>query len=258
MSTSCIQRKFDDQESLLLKEDETDKKGYDLHNERPAQRLRTWLDIRLNHLKLKSYSVFFSHQHSSALEVDMLYITDQSTSLISNANLNDSSLCVAYNYCAQNTVPGLYLGEGFQNFSYIPRSYSSNILTLVFPWRSASQQVGGMRVALLVENNGLAHEAAKNQIHELCFLLPNIMEQMIRFDVYKVGQTKKAVRVKLTKRERVVLKTINHGHSLATTAEILSISVNTVAAHCKNIYRKLQVKSSTQAGLKARKLGLLD
>ena len=56
-------------------------------------------------------------------------------------------------------------------------------------------------------------------------------------------------------RERVVLKRISEGLSNTEIAEKLCISVATVKWHINNIFGKLDVKSRTQAIIRARELG---
>lgn len=61
----------------------------------------------------------------------------------------------------------------------------------------------------------------------------------------------------LTLRESEILKVIARGFSYAETAEMLSISANTVQTHIKHIYRKLAVHSKTEAVFEADKRGML-
>jgi DNA-binding NarL/FixJ family response regulator len=62
---------------------------------------------------------------------------------------------------------------------------------------------------------------------------------------------------RLTPHEMRLLKLLGEGHSYRTAAVELTCSVNTVAFHVRNIYRKLQVHSKSQAVAKALRSGLL-
>ena len=55
----------------------------------------------------------------------------------------------------------------------------------------------------------------------------------------------------LTPAERELLKLIVEGHNYKTAAVELSISINTVSFHLRNIYEKLQVHSKSEAVAKA-------
>jgi DNA-binding NarL/FixJ family response regulator len=55
----------------------------------------------------------------------------------------------------------------------------------------------------------------------------------------------------LTPQERQLLKLLVEGHHYKTAANALSISVNTVSFHLRNVYFKLQVHSKTEAVAKA-------
>lgn len=63
---------------------------------------------------------------------------------------------------------------------------------------------------------------------------------------------------RLTPREVDVLRLIASGHTYAEAAVRLGISVHTVAAHIKKLYRKLGANSAASATLRAARLGILD
>jgi DNA-binding NarL/FixJ family response regulator len=62
---------------------------------------------------------------------------------------------------------------------------------------------------------------------------------------------------RLTPHEIRLLKLLGEGHSYKTAAAELTSSINTVAFHVRNIYRKLQVHSKSQAVAKALRTGLI-
>ena len=62
----------------------------------------------------------------------------------------------------------------------------------------------------------------------------------------------------LSERELEVLQLIAEGMSNPEIAAKLYLSLNTVKAHTRSIYGKLDVKSRTQATARARALGLLS
>lgn len=63
---------------------------------------------------------------------------------------------------------------------------------------------------------------------------------------------------RLTERERDVLQCFAEGMTYAEAADALCLSSNTVAAHVKSIYAKLNVNSRGKALREADQLGLLD
>lgn len=64
--------------------------------------------------------------------------------------------------------------------------------------------------------------------------------------------------VTLTSRECNVLDMFVRGLSYRETAQALSISINTVSDHVRNIYAKLDVHSRSEAVFEAQCLGLID
>ena len=67
----------------------------------------------------------------------------------------------------------------------------------------------------------------------------------------KMGQSHKEVE-NLTAREHEILSYLAKGYRYKEIAEALFVSVETVRTHIRNIYEKLQVRSRTEALLKAR------
>ena len=63
--------------------------------------------------------------------------------------------------------------------------------------------------------------------------------------------------VRLTSREMDVLEALAHGYTYVQAGDWLGMSVNTVASHVKNLYRKLEVHSGRAAVRRAFELCLL-
>lgn len=66
-----------------------------------------------------------------------------------------------------------------------------------------------------------------------------------------------ATDVDLTERETDALRCIGRGLSYEQTAAEMGVSLSTVQSHVRNLYRKLDVHSQTQAAIKARDRGLI-
>lgn len=62
----------------------------------------------------------------------------------------------------------------------------------------------------------------------------------------------------LSNREIEVLSLCSRGLRYAEIAEVLGVSSHTVNAHLKNVYRKLMVRSRSEAVFEARRSGLLE
>ncbi len=62
----------------------------------------------------------------------------------------------------------------------------------------------------------------------------------------------------LTRREQEVLSQLSRGFNFIEIADILEISPHTVTSHVKHIYRKLAVRSRSEAVFEAMQLGIID
>src|SRR5205085_2659848 len=72
-----------------------------------------------------------------------------------------------------------------------------------------------------------------------------------------VGERRGAVDRPLSQRERDILRLVAEGFQNAEIGSRLFISPKTVKTHLQNIYKKLGVKSRTEAAVKAKQAGLL-
>jgi len=62
----------------------------------------------------------------------------------------------------------------------------------------------------------------------------------------------------LTTREHEVLEMISKGYRYNEIADFLGVSANTIRAHIRNIYRKMAVKSRSEAVFEATKMGIIS
>lgn len=62
----------------------------------------------------------------------------------------------------------------------------------------------------------------------------------------------------LSDRELEVLRLAAKGYTYQEVADLLGLSVNTVGTHTRNVYRKLEVSSRSEAVYEAGRLGLVD
>jgi LuxR family maltose regulon positive regulatory protein len=72
-----------------------------------------------------------------------------------------------------------------------------------------------------------------------------------------VGERRRTLQRPLTQRERDILSLVAEGFQNAEIGRRLFISPKTVKTHLQNIYKKLGVKSRTEAAVKAKEAGLL-
>lgn len=87
-------------------------------------------------------------------------------------------------------------------------------------------------------------------------MTPEIARRVVR--LFRRVRPPQEADYELTPHETRILKMLVDGHGYRTAAESLDISVNTVRYHIKQIYRKLQVHSKSEAVSKALRSGLLD
>lgn len=92
----------------------------------------------------------------------------------------------------------------------------------------------------------------------LDYAVPHLSEAFNRIVEYnKENKEKKPLIVPLSSRETEVLKWVKDGKSTWEISVILSISINTVKFHLKNIMQKLQAVTRTQAVASALEFGII-
>ena len=84
---------------------------------------------------------------------------------------------------------------------------------------------------------------------------PEVAARVIK--LFKNYSPPVGAKTRLTQQETEILKLLVEGHHYKTAAAELEITSNTVAFHLRNIYRKLQVHSKSEAVAKALRLGLV-
>lgn len=89
-------------------------------------------------------------------------------------------------------------------------------------------------------------------------LSPSIARRVLRHFRCVAPSLPGSANTSLTAREKEVLRLLANGYNRCDIALALAISGNTVAAHTKQIYRKLNVSGRAEAALQAVRLGVVD
>ena len=89
-------------------------------------------------------------------------------------------------------------------------------------------------------------------------LSPSIARRVLRHFCCLAPSSATPGQIGLTAREEEVLRLLANGYNRRDIAVALDISGNTVAAHTKQIYRKLNVSGRAEATLQAVRLGVVD
>lgn len=92
-------------------------------------------------------------------------------------------------------------------------------------------------------------EALREAVEGGSPMSPNIAARVVR--LFREFRPPELADYRLTSQETELLKLLVEGHHKKTAARELGISFHTVSFHLKNIYRKLQVHSKTEAVSKA-------
>ena len=116
----------------------------------------------------------------------------------------------------------------------------------------------GPRVAQLLPG---AYERAGTQGNSRAALLPYIGSLLNRWQTYEPSRPQAAPSMRtsgpLSQREQHVLKLIGSGLSNKQIAQTLAIAPETVKSHAKNIFIKLDVRTRTEAAMRAQQRGIL-
>jgi len=117
----------------------------------------------------------------------------------------------------------------------------------------AFDELGDTILALMRGESAISSKVAR-------FLLKRFNTPVPSQSDARGGKARKqaAAAEQLTRREGEVLNLIAKGYSYNEIAESLTLSTNTIRAHIRNIYRKLAVKSRSEAVFEAAHLGLIN
>ncbi len=114
----------------------------------------------------------------------------------------------------------------------------------------ALEGIGDAILALLRGETAISPKVAR-------FLLKRFKKVPPKIDIHHISN-KTENDFSLTSREHEVLEMISKGYRYNEIADSLGISTNTIRAHIRNIYRKMAVKSRSEAVFEATKAGLIS
>jgi len=115
----------------------------------------------------------------------------------------------------------------------------------------ALEGIGDAIFALLRGETAISPKVAR-------FLLKRFKKKSAKIDAHHHIANKTENNFSLTSREHEVLEMISKGYRYNEIADSLGISANTIRAHIRNIYRKMAVKSRSEAVFEAAKAGLIS
>ncbi len=114
----------------------------------------------------------------------------------------------------------------------------------------SSDELGDTILALMRGESAISPKVARFLLKRFATPVPDTEGQKTRRQCVAEDE--------LTRREGEVLSLIAKGYSYNEIAGLLELSRNTVRSHIRNIYRKLAVKSRSEAVFEAAQLGLIS
>lgn len=170
-------------------------------------------------------SEVFNQQKPDLIIIDLAMINGQKSKLISNFVKNSpGSTCVALANEDEHEDIFLALKAGAKGYLY----------------KETSDEQLIKHLDLIIENRPDVSPAVAYQMIGYFHKRPMLLQETI-----------------LSERECEILKLIARGKKRAEIAELLNISVNTVATHTKSIYNKLEINSRSEATREAIQRGLI-
>jgi transcriptional regulator of acetoin/glycerol metabolism len=97
-----------------------------------------------------------------------------------------------------------------------------------------------------------------NMVDEMVVIVELLAYKIVSDYIRMFGNKAKNSRVKLTEEQLKVLKLVTKGYKDIVIAKELGISINTVNYHKRNIFKKLDVRSTREAIAKAIRMGLIE
>jgi len=97
-----------------------------------------------------------------------------------------------------------------------------------------------------------------SMVDEMMVVVELLAYKIVSDYVSMVGNKVNNSKVKLTEEQLEVLKLVTKGYKDIAIAEELGISINTINYHKRNIFRKLDVRSTREAIAKAIRMGLIE
>jgi DNA-binding NarL/FixJ family response regulator len=167
-------------------------------------------------------------------------------------------------FCFALLDVGLPDGSGVDLIALLRASQPQLIAVVVSAWGTEALIVAALRAGavgyVLKERDDVEISAALQSIeHGGAPIDPFVAKHILRMLVSPSADATEAVTLAepLTTREHEILGLVAQGFISREIAEKLVRSKLTVECHIKNIYRKMQVTSRTEAVFRARSLGLL-
>ncbi|HEX7027407.1 MAG TPA: LuxR C-terminal-related transcriptional regulator [Gammaproteobacteria bacterium] len=164
-----------------------------------------------------------------------------------------------YNYCLHNVLPLVWATE--KDFKVLRKQTPHMVNAMgdfdidgfvTIPTHGANTSLSGFRFAF-TKRDGLTRADVDNQLPMMSLLSTFMHEAMTRV----LELDKKSENIRLTLREKEILRWVATGLSTWAVSEKLHISENTVLTHMKSVHAKLGVKTRQHAVAKALSLNLI-
>lgn len=143
------------------------------------------------------------------------------------------------------------------------RTAFPEISTLVISSLNSRDQVvnairAGASGYILKDDSSIAIATAIQQVLEGNYpISPEIARYLVELSVNRKSAAGRSI-PNLSKQELRLLELIGKGNSYAQCAHIMDLQLSTVQTYSKNLYRKLDVHSQSQAAAAAHELGLFE